>query len=116
MYISFHLLLLFLSCLKLVPGFLKVYDFRSIIKSHISPLFFLRLVTPCYSNVKEMSILLRYLDCLWFLIAFLVSRSSLILSLFPIQILVRLRRLLRRNGIKCQRIYFEGMIIVYKVC
>ena len=48
---------------------------------------FLHLVTPCVMfslNVEEVSILFRFLGCLWILIIFVVSSISLILSLFSI--------------------------------
>ena len=71
--------------------FLKVYDFPSIIISHILHHLLLHLVhththTPrCVvfsPNVEEMSILLGFLGCLLLLMIFVVSSIFLILSLF----------------------------------
>ena len=54
--------------------------------SHILHRLFLHLVTPCVvfsPNVEEVSILFRFLGCLWLLMIFM-SSISLILSLIAI--------------------------------
>ena len=68
--------------MNLVSGFLMAYDLPSIIISHILHRLFLHLVTPYVvfsPNVEEVSILFRFLGCLWLLMIFVMSSISLIL-------------------------------------